>query len=98
MPDNALDGAGRTEQAGAGQMLDRREPPPKRSDLVLACVLGIVCSLAVVPVMYDNFDAPFFVWAFLVVWGVLIGYVGHRAAWERFHPKPWIERRKTPRP
>lgn len=85
-------------EAGADQLLDRRAPAQKRSDIALSYVIGLVCSLATMAVVPGGYDAPLFVWVFFVIWGILLGYMGHRMGREGFQIKPWVERRKTPRP
>ena len=86
------------EEASADQMLDRRAPAQKRSDVALAYVIGLVCSLGTMAVLPAGFDAPLFVWVFFVAWGLLLGYMGHRMGREMTGPKPWVERRKASRP
>jgi hypothetical protein len=86
------------EVAGADRMLDRRVQPPKRTEIVLAYVIAIGCSVGIMGMMPGGFDAPFLVWVFFVVWGILLGYMYQRGASEMTDPKPWVERRKTPNP
>ena len=86
------------EVAGADRMLERRAQPPKRREIVLAYVIALVCSVGIMGLMPGGFDAPLFVWGFFVVWGILLGYMYHRGASETSGPKPWVERRKTPKP
>jgi hypothetical protein len=86
------------EMARADQMLDRRAQPPKRSDIALAYIIGLVCGLVTLAMVPGGFDAPLFVWVFAVIWGILLGYMGHRMLTDMTGPKPWVERRKTPKP
>lgn len=87
-----------TDSVGEGQLPDRRRRPIRTSvgELAFSYGVGLVCSLIIVPVMFDGFDAPPIIWAFFVFWGILLGYMGHRMGKEPFHIKPWVERRKTP--
>lgn len=86
------------EVAGADRMLDRRAQPPRRTEIVLVYVIAIVCSVGLMGMMPGGFEAPLLVWVFFVVWGILLGYMYQRGASEYTGPKPWVERRKTPRP
>jgi len=86
------------EVAGADRMLDRRAQPPKRNEIVLAYVVAVVCSVGMMGMMPGGFDAPLLVWVFMVVWGVLLGYMYQRGASDMTGPKPWVERRKAPKP
>jgi hypothetical protein len=86
------------EGASAPQVANRRAQPPKRGEIALAYVIGLACGLATLAVVPGGFDAPLFVWVFAVIWGLLLGYMGHRVMSDMTGPKPWIERRKTPKP
>lgn len=77
----------------------RRKGPrelPARSGVLFPYVLGMVSSLAVVPVMYEDLAAPTFVWVFLVFWGLLLGYMGQRLDQELDKQKPWPTQKSWP--
>jgi hypothetical protein len=69
----------------------------KRGGIIFSYVVALIVGVVVAPSLFPGQDVPVMVWVIIAILWFGMSHLMNWFMWTFVHPKPWVERRKTPR-